>query len=193
MRRPTARSSRTQHLRPLRNQCELLLRDSRRGAGGDCSNCDHFVGGPPWKTAYGLPGGPRRSRDRQVHLASLAADVVASLGNLVCQQSAIAVNVIPLAPCRRNQTTASALFHMIDPIEDVLAPTVIERALSVFGSFKDRARVDLVQARKALTPHAFDLILGLGRQTKSSWWYRHGSILNHSKPGLMNHENSQSS
>jgi hypothetical protein len=47
---------------------------------------------------------------------------------------------------------------MIDPIEDVLAPTVIERALSIFGSFKDRARIDLVQARKALTPHVFDLI-----------------------------------
>ena len=43
---------------------------------------------------------------------------------------------------------------MIDPIGDVLAPTVIERALSIFGSFKDRARVDLVQARKALTPGA---------------------------------------
>jgi hypothetical protein len=47
---------------------------------------------------------------------------------------------------------------MIDPIEDVLDPTVIERALSIFGSFKDRARIDLVQARKALTPHVFDLI-----------------------------------
>jgi hypothetical protein len=47
---------------------------------------------------------------------------------------------------------------MIDPIEDVLAPTVIERAFSIFGSFKDRARIDLVQARKALTPHVFDLI-----------------------------------
>lgn len=58
----------------------------------------------------------------------------------------------------RNQTTANALFRMIDPIEDVLAPTVIERALSIFGSFKDRARVDVVQARKALTPHVFDLI-----------------------------------
>lgn len=50
------------------------------------------------------------------------------------------------------------MFRMIDPIEDVLAPTVIERALSIFGSFKDRARVDLVQARKSLTPHVFDLI-----------------------------------
>ena len=47
---------------------------------------------------------------------------------------------------------------MLDPIEDVLAPTVIERALSIFGSFKDRAQVELVQARKALTPHVFDLI-----------------------------------
>ncbi len=47
---------------------------------------------------------------------------------------------------------------MIDPIEDVLAPTVIERALSIFGSFKDRGQIELVQARKALTPHVFDLI-----------------------------------
>ena len=47
---------------------------------------------------------------------------------------------------------------MIDPIEDVLAPTIIERALSIFGSFKDRGQIELVQARKALTPHVFDLI-----------------------------------
>lgn len=47
---------------------------------------------------------------------------------------------------------------MVDPLEDVLAPTVIERALGIFESFKDRARVDIVQARKALTPHDFDLV-----------------------------------
>ena len=35
---------------------------------------------------------------------------------------------------------------------------VIERALSIFGSFTDRAQVELLQARKALTPHVFDLI-----------------------------------
>jgi hypothetical protein len=47
---------------------------------------------------------------------------------------------------------------MIDPIEDVLAPAVIERAMSIFESFKDRDRVDVVQARKAVTEHVFGLI-----------------------------------
>jgi hypothetical protein len=53
---------------------------------------------------------------------------------------------------------AKALFHMIDPIEDVLAPTVIERSMSIFESFRDRNRVDIVQARKAVTQHVFGLI-----------------------------------
>jgi hypothetical protein len=47
---------------------------------------------------------------------------------------------------------------MIDPIEDLLAPVVIERAMSIFESFRDRDRVDIVQARKALTQHVFGLI-----------------------------------
>jgi hypothetical protein len=47
---------------------------------------------------------------------------------------------------------------MNDPIETVLAPAVIERALSVFQSFRERDRCELVQARKALTPHVFELI-----------------------------------
>lgn len=46
-----------------------------------------------------------------------------------------------------------------DPIEDVLAPTVTERSFSTVGCFKDRARIGLVQARKALTPHVFHLDL----------------------------------
>jgi hypothetical protein len=47
---------------------------------------------------------------------------------------------------------------LTDPIEDVLAPAVIERAMNIFGTFKDRDRCALVQARKALTPHVFELI-----------------------------------
>ena len=47
---------------------------------------------------------------------------------------------------------------MIDPVEDVLAPAVIERAMSIFESFRDRDRVDIVQARKAVTQHVFGLI-----------------------------------
>jgi len=47
---------------------------------------------------------------------------------------------------------------MTDPIEAVLAPAVIERATSIFESFKDRDHVDIVQARKALTQHVFGLI-----------------------------------
>ena len=47
---------------------------------------------------------------------------------------------------------------MTDPIEEVLAPVVIERAMSVFENFRDRSHVDVVQARKALTQHIFGLI-----------------------------------
>jgi hypothetical protein len=47
---------------------------------------------------------------------------------------------------------------MTDPIEDVLAPSVIDRAISIFGTLKDRDRCAVVQARKALTPHVFGLI-----------------------------------
>jgi hypothetical protein len=47
---------------------------------------------------------------------------------------------------------------MTDPIEDVLAPAVIERAMSLFESFRERNHCDVVQARKALTPHVFGLI-----------------------------------
>jgi hypothetical protein len=49
-------------------------------------------------------------------------------------------------------------FYMTDPIEDVLAPAVIERAMSIYDSFKERDRSKMVQARKALTPHVFGLI-----------------------------------
>jgi hypothetical protein len=45
---------------------------------------------------------------------------------------------------------------MIDLNEDVLAPTVIERALSIFGSFRDLARSGA--GSQSLPPHVFDLI-----------------------------------
>jgi hypothetical protein len=47
---------------------------------------------------------------------------------------------------------------MADPIEDILAPAVIERAMSIFESFKDRNHAEVVQARKAVTHHVFGLI-----------------------------------
>jgi hypothetical protein len=47
---------------------------------------------------------------------------------------------------------------LIDPIEDMLAPAVIERAMSISESFKERDRADRVQARKAVTKHVFGLI-----------------------------------
>jgi hypothetical protein len=47
---------------------------------------------------------------------------------------------------------------MTDLMEDVLAPTVIERAMSVFENLKERDHSEVVQARKALTPHLFGLI-----------------------------------
>jgi hypothetical protein len=47
---------------------------------------------------------------------------------------------------------------MTDPIEEILAPAVIERAMTVFESFQDRDHCQIVQARKALTPYVFGLI-----------------------------------
>ncbi len=51
-----------------------------------------------------------------------------------------------------------ALLCMTDLIEEVLAPAVIERALSIFESFQERKHGEIVQARKVLTPHVFELI-----------------------------------
>jgi hypothetical protein len=47
---------------------------------------------------------------------------------------------------------------MTDPFEEVLAPAVIERAMSIFESFRERHHSETVQARKALTPRVFELI-----------------------------------
>ena len=44
---------------------------------------------------------------------------------------------------------------MADYLETTVAPSAIERALSIFERFKDRDRAALVQARKALTDHIF--------------------------------------
>lgn len=56
---------------------------------------------------------------------------------------------------------------MVDPLEDILAPAVVERALSIFESFKDRRHTDVVQARKALTQYVFQLI-GSGQTDEKS-------------------------
>jgi hypothetical protein len=61
-------------------------------------------------------------------------------------------------PPRGNKFCAKALICMADPLEDILAPAVIERAMSIFESFRDRDRADVVQARKAVTQHVFGLI-----------------------------------
>jgi len=47
---------------------------------------------------------------------------------------------------------------MTDPLEQILAPHVVERAMSIYESFSDRQHADIVQARKALTRHVFGLI-----------------------------------
>jgi hypothetical protein len=47
---------------------------------------------------------------------------------------------------------------MTDPIEEILAPAVIEQAMSIFESLRERKHCEVVQARKALTPHVFGLI-----------------------------------
>jgi hypothetical protein len=49
---------------------------------------------------------------------------------------------------------------MTDTFEEILAPAVIERAMSIFESFKERDHSEIVQARKALTPRVFELIEG---------------------------------
>jgi hypothetical protein len=56
------------------------------------------------------------------------------------------------------KNAAPSYFVMTDLIEDVLAPTVIEHAMSIFESLKERDHAEIVQARKALTPHLFGLI-----------------------------------
>jgi hypothetical protein len=48
---------------------------------------------------------------------------------------------------------------MTDPIEEILAPAVIERAMSIFESLRVREHCEIVQARKTLTPHVFGLIV----------------------------------
>jgi hypothetical protein len=50
------------------------------------------------------------------------------------------------------------LLCMTDPIEQVLAPAAIKRALSIFQAFKDRDHATIVQAPKALTEHIFGLV-----------------------------------
>ena len=47
---------------------------------------------------------------------------------------------------------------MTDPIEDILAPAVVERAMSIYESFCELRHTDIVQARRALTRHVFGLI-----------------------------------
>ena len=49
---------------------------------------------------------------------------------------------------------------MTDPLEQILAPAVVERAMSIYESFRDRQHADIVQARKALTRHVYGLICG---------------------------------
>ena len=44
---------------------------------------------------------------------------------------------------------------LIDPIEEIVAPAAIERAMSVFEQFKDRDHCELIQARKALREYVF--------------------------------------
>ena len=42
-----------------------------------------------------------------------------------------------------------------DDMETKVAPSAIERAMSVFEKFRERDHTELVQARKALTEHIF--------------------------------------
>ena len=44
---------------------------------------------------------------------------------------------------------------MIDPMEEIVAPAAIERAMSVFEQFKGRDHCELIQARKALREYVY--------------------------------------
>jgi hypothetical protein len=49
---------------------------------------------------------------------------------------------------------------MTDPLQDVLAPAAIERALEIYRQMRDCDHSELVQARKCTTEHVFALIDG---------------------------------
>ena len=60
----------------------------------------------------------------------------------------------------RNNLSNKSLSEMTDRVEDILAPAVVERAMSIYESFGERRHADIVQARKALTRHVYGLICG---------------------------------
>ena len=47
---------------------------------------------------------------------------------------------------------------MTDPVEEIVAPAAIERAISIFEQLQERDHCALVQARKALREHVYGLI-----------------------------------
>ena len=49
---------------------------------------------------------------------------------------------------------------MTDPLQDVLAPAAIERALEIYRQMRDCDHSELVQARKCTTEHVFAMIDG---------------------------------
>jgi hypothetical protein len=49
---------------------------------------------------------------------------------------------------------------MTDPLQDVLAPAAIERALEIYRQMRDCDHAELVQARKTATGQVFALIDG---------------------------------
>jgi hypothetical protein len=49
---------------------------------------------------------------------------------------------------------------MTDPLQDVLAPAAIERALEIYRQMRDCDHTELVQARKCATEQVFALIDG---------------------------------
>ncbi|MGO9358624.1 MAG: hypothetical protein ACLP1D_13270 [Xanthobacteraceae bacterium] len=47
---------------------------------------------------------------------------------------------------------------MTDPLQDVLAPAAVERALEIYRQMRDCSHTELVQARKCATARVFALI-----------------------------------
>ncbi|MDR3467498.1 MAG: hypothetical protein P4M07_16330 [Xanthobacteraceae bacterium] len=47
---------------------------------------------------------------------------------------------------------------MTDPLQDVLAPAAVERALEIYRQMRECDHTEIVQARKVATDHVFALI-----------------------------------
>jgi hypothetical protein len=92
---------------------------------------------------------PRHSTD-----AALAAATKIDLRGSVCFCRYDAL-IAPASRMLEHNFNPVVVSVMTDPIEEIVAPAAIERAMSVFEQFKDRDHCELSQARKALRDFVF--------------------------------------